>query len=778
MADTASLVARVTAEGAVTAAKQLDNFAASATKAEAATDKMTPAVKEAAATTPKFGSAVTNVSYQLQDFIVQVSSGQSALLAFSQQAPQLLSGFGALGAVLGIAAAATSVLYNAFGSTNEATKNLESSTKALNAVIQTSKTGVTELSDSYIQLATGVETATASQAQLEAGIAGAENTIAAMNAKLKETADISYLMSGSITGANDSLQKGQTNTSSYTGFLSSLADQFGVTKQQAEELIPLLASVAEKPAQDNVLALTARMGELSSTTDSKVTPAFRNFRAELLNAIATQDTAKKSLDILKAAQLGQAEATNSSTEATKQNITKMIEYAQAQLQGAKAVLAFNAAQDKQQFAQSGATAEQIAQYNELINKQYEKDVANYDAAQQKKAEAEAKSAAARAKSEADRQAAQEKQADAFLASLERGQSDQLKAIDAAESQKLQTLDDYRAKDLVSQQEYEAARLLITTDAARARQKVEDSVTQKQQKITASVDPIAKLQQEREARLKVIDEYEQLETANHETALAARQAAENTYNEGLRAAAEENFRAQSMWNDMLLDGLDAVAGATTNSIVGLLNGTQSAEEAAKNLGNALLSSVVGSLVEMGAQYLTNMIIGQTANAAMVASSVASGTAVAAAWAPAAAMASLASFGANAAPAAAGISSTTALAAGLALTGVREQGGQMNAGGSYLVGERGPEIIRMPGAGRAVNASQTRQQLNGNNSGNSGPTNVTIVNNTSSQIGNVSTEQDDEGRLRIIIEEQVAASLQNSNSKISKARKATRNAPGFK
>ena len=321
MADTASLVARVTAEGAATAAKQLDNFAASATKAEAATDKMTPAVKEASATTPKFGSAVTNVSYQLQDFIVQVSSGQSALLAFSQQAPQLLSGFGALGAVLGITAAATSVLYNAFGSTNEATKNLESSTKALNAVIQTSKTGVTELSDSYIQLATGVETATASQAQLEAGIAGAENTIAAMNAKLKETADISYLMSGSITGANDSLQKGQTNTSSYTGFLSSLADQFGVTKQQAEELIPLLASVAEKPTQDNVLALTARMGELSSTTDSKVTPAFRNFRAELLNAIATQDTAKKSLDILKAAQLGQAEATNSSTEATKQNIT-------------------------------------------------------------------------------------------------------------------------------------------------------------------------------------------------------------------------------------------------------------------------------------------------------------------------------------------------------------------------------------------------------------------------------------------------------------------------
>lgn len=56
-----------------------------------------------------------NVSYQLQDFIVQVASGQSAIRAFSQQAPQLLSGFGQWGAVLGIAAAGVSVLANVIG---------------------------------------------------------------------------------------------------------------------------------------------------------------------------------------------------------------------------------------------------------------------------------------------------------------------------------------------------------------------------------------------------------------------------------------------------------------------------------------------------------------------------------------------------------------------------------------------------------------------------------------------------------------------------------------
>lgn len=718
MADTASLVARVTAEGAATAAKQLDNFAASATKAEAATDKMTPAVKEAAKTTPKFGSAVTNVSYQLQDFIVQVSSGQSALLAFSQQAPQLLSGFGALGAVLGITAAATSVLYNAFGSTNEATKNLESSTKALNAVIQTSKTGVTELSDSYIQLATGVETATASQAQLEAGIAGAENTIAAMNAKLKETADISYLMSGSITGANDSLQKGQTNTSSYTGFLSSLADQFGVTKQQAEELIPLLASVAEKPTQDNVLALTTRMGELSSATDSKVTPAFRNFRAELLNAIATQDTAKKSLDILKAAQLGQAEATNSSTEATKQNITKMIEYAQAQLQGAKAVLAFNAAQDKQQFAQSGATAEQIAQYNELINKQYEKDVANYDAAQQKKAEAEA-----------DRQAAQEKQADAFLTLVKKQNSSEVEQVTIAAAEKQKQLDEYYTKGLVSQQEYETA----SADIANAAQEKKDAIVAKEQ------EQQAKRQEQADAYLAQLQANFEGESAELDRQYQVKQdKLDKFHEEGL--ISEEDY--QNALADLRRQKADALIAADLST------------------WGTIAANVKSAASENTALYKAAAITEATISTYLAATKA------------------LATGGPILGP----ILAASTIALGLAnvakISSAREQGGQLSAGQASTIAERGkPEVIMPAGASR-VRTAQQMKEIMGQNGGSTGPANISIINNTSAQIGNTSVEQDEEGRLRIIIEEQVAASLQNSNSKISKARKATRNAPGFK
>jgi hypothetical protein len=39
--------------------------------------------------------------YQIQDFIVQVQGGQSALVAFSQQGSQLAGAFGPGGAVVG-----------------------------------------------------------------------------------------------------------------------------------------------------------------------------------------------------------------------------------------------------------------------------------------------------------------------------------------------------------------------------------------------------------------------------------------------------------------------------------------------------------------------------------------------------------------------------------------------------------------------------------------------------------------------------------------------------
>ncbi|WP_210526388.1 hypothetical protein [Rubellimicrobium arenae] len=75
--------------------------------------------------TGKIGSQVQNISYQLQDFAVQVSAGTSATQALGQQLPQLLGGFGALGAAIGLAAAVVVPLAGSFLTVSEEAETAE-----------------------------------------------------------------------------------------------------------------------------------------------------------------------------------------------------------------------------------------------------------------------------------------------------------------------------------------------------------------------------------------------------------------------------------------------------------------------------------------------------------------------------------------------------------------------------------------------------------------------------------------------------------------------------
>lgn len=81
-----------------------------------------------------------NVSFQMTDLIVQVQSGQAASVALAQQLPQLLGGFGAIGAVLGLAAAAAVPLISMLTSTGEAAGSLDDRLQQL-------ETSISSLSD-------------------------------------------------------------------------------------------------------------------------------------------------------------------------------------------------------------------------------------------------------------------------------------------------------------------------------------------------------------------------------------------------------------------------------------------------------------------------------------------------------------------------------------------------------------------------------------------------------------------------------------------------------
>lgn len=129
----------------------------------------------------------------------------------------------------------------------------------------------------------------------------------------------------------------------------------------------------------------------------------------------------------------------------------------------------------------------------------------------------------------------------------------------------------------------------------------------------------------------------------------------------------------------------------------------------------------------------------------------------------------------------VAAATAVAAGLAniakIRSAREQGGQLSAGQMSTIAERGkPEVIMPAGASR-VRTAQQMKEIMGQNGGTSGGDNVTIVNNTTGRVDSAVTERDDEGRLRIIISETVASQLQDNNSPISKARRSTRGQPGY-
>lgn len=171
--------------------------------------------------------------------------------------------------------------------------------------------------------------------------------------------------------------------------------------------------------------------------------------------------------------------------------------------------------------------------------------------------------------------------------------------------------------------------------------------------------------------------------------------------------------EGTFNDVMISGLgsivsqyegvmsglsDAFGGFFTSFTDGFANSVGRAIVYSEDLGSALqnvakeaVAGLISALIKLGIQYAVNAALGQalgaSAMAAQTAASAAAAAVTATAWAPAAALVSLASFGANSAPAMAGITATAALSEGLALASVAgfEQGGYTgNVGTKEIAG----------------------------------------------------------------------------------------------
>lgn len=236
----------------------------------------------------------------------------------------------------------------------------------------------------------------------------------------------------------------------------------------------------------------------------------------------------------------------------------------------------------------------------------------------------------------------------------------------------------------------------------------------QQQLTKAVNPVDALRQEYEAKLELVTQYEQMIAqagvdATEQGQLARTQIT-NEYELQRIALAEQTFRSQGEAQAFLMDTLNSLSQTASSSIVGLINGTMSAQDAMRALGNTILQEAVRSLVQVGLQQVKNAVLSDTLAAAeeakMVARMSVNGSlysaSVAAQVQGMAAMAAQNAFAATAAipivgpalaPEAAAAAGAAAAAIGAPavatapLAGARQYGGAVTGGSLYRVNETG-------------------------------------------------------------------------------------------
>lgn len=108
-----------------------------------AVEGLTRAVQKSQAGFRASNQVMQQASYQITDFVVQVSGGVSAVRAFGQQAPQLLAAFGGIGAAIGtvvaLGAAFVPMMLETIGATKSFDDAMKASEDALSGVASVSR---------------------------------------------------------------------------------------------------------------------------------------------------------------------------------------------------------------------------------------------------------------------------------------------------------------------------------------------------------------------------------------------------------------------------------------------------------------------------------------------------------------------------------------------------------------------------------------------------------------------------------------------------------------
>lgn len=667
--------------------------------------------------TGNFKNIMQQGGYQIQDFIVQVQGGQSALVAFSQQGSQLASVFSPVaGAVLTIATVIAGSLIASLGNGKNAIDALKEAMATMDSVVSVSSSGVAVYTDKFARLAkvnSEVATLMRQQAQLElqaalskvsaevtkassdfigfgdslvSSLGGGYASVKLFNDYMSQLNITTNSWTEAIKQASSAGQAGQTSMNGMIATVGALASKFQLSDQQAFEFAKQLSDIAKNPSDEKLKALISTLQRVGEGTSSGAATA-REYANRLLEIATSSADASLRLKLLR--QMTD-ELTDSQDKALQQAKQTLFIERQTGVEKQKA-LAWRDAEN--QGLKAGTQA--FRDYYNVRLQTYQQQEKNAQSLRDEhSAQSAAQSAAQKAATEQENinNKLEELRQKSLLTAESTRELSREQSILAAQ----QSLGKGATQEQINLAGQYAAKAWDNANALKAQAEAE-------KKRVEAVKGFAALKSQTSPMFAVETNYQKDLAALNAYAVAYPQKIAEV--EQARAAIEEQYRQQrldAMWQEWSQQNaatqaaaaaFDAFGQTASNSLTGVLTGSMSVSEALQSIGSTVLNAVINSFVQMGVEWLKSVIMGQVGMTAAAGMAAAQAQLIAAAMAPAAAMTSLATAGANAIPAQAGIVSTVGVAKAMSVAGALKNGGPAQAGSMYQVGENNlPEIFQ--------------------------------------------------------------------------------------
>lgn len=611
-----------------------DRIERGAKRADSGVKKLnTQMTKTSAAVKSNFSFAVKNASYQIADLATQLQMGGNAIQAFAVQGAQLVAAFGTGGAVMGAVMAIGGAIANSLtDNMDDATDSADRMKEALSSidtVIDKSTQGVNAFSDAYFE---------ATQNNAIAAAVMKEQAVRALNTLQKETkeagraitefSNAGWLKGGdlgtvareldelgisgnSLSEVLNKLSKegafGATLGKQLSAVIEGLGDKYRITEGEAMALYNAMAQFRKNPSSYEAQSLLSILKAMQPATElgrvelEKYIDALLRYSNEALTAEERQTALNEALNA----------GASAAAIATGEMMIKQLQIKNEKLKGNEnADIDMAVAEGKLTKAHHDEIV-QLREQNKALEekKEKEKEAAREQERLAKKAENAAKQAARQAQRNKERK-------EASGLSLVEKYDPELAAINKRKKA-VEDLDAAEQRGLINAKQRAATLEAIDKAEAIRKQKAKwDSLVSEQDKQKAQIDPMQKILNEWAVRKQMLIDLGATQSQLRQEEIA--------HEQQVLELKWQQWKKQGEINGLIGNMVDGLSSGAGSAFTGLLNGTQSLQESLANVGSTILSSVVGGIVQMGAEWVKQQLIGEAANAAATAKALAEAT----------------------------------------------------------------------------------------------------------------------------------------------------------